>query len=188
MDETLTVPAELHRARNEVIRYAISGGEPPKDLELLKQWFSEDQAVWDNLHSDAAGMSFSPAVSTKHGHLYQACDSELRDHFGIDEDEAITDELRASFVRELLAEDWTLENAVIVGIGQRWIENEMGEGCYIGYTEELEGQAGVTCYWQGVFANEEVWHNHLSNEGYILADEPDDLPDDALLSLYKIEP
>jgi hypothetical protein len=46
----------------------------------------------------------------------------------------------------------------------------------------------VTCYWQGVFANEEVWHNHLSNEGYILADEPDDLPDDALLSLYKIEP
>jgi hypothetical protein len=185
MDETLTVPAELHRARNEVIRYAISGGEPPKELELLKQWFSEDQAVWDNLHSDAAGMSFSPAVSTRFGHLYRACDSELREHFSIDEDAVITDELRVSFVRELLSEDWSIDNYAIVGIGQRWIENELGQGCYIGYTEELEGQAGLTCYWQGVFADEGGWHNHLRNEGYILADDLEDLPDEALLLLYR---
>lgn len=185
MDEMLAVPDELHEARNEVIRYAKNGGDRPNGLEAIKKWFSDDQAVWGNLHSEAAAMNFDPAVSTKHGYLYRACDSELRERQGLDDDQPINDAMRISFVRELLEEDWDLENPLIVGIGQRWLRNEKGDQCLIGYTEELEGQSGIVCYWQGVFADEEKWHRYLENEGYIRAYEPSELPDEALLSLHQ---
>ena len=188
MDETLAVPDELREARDEVIRYALKGGEPPEALAAIKEWFSKDQAVWENLHSEAANMHFEPAISQRYGRLYRACDSELRDHLGLNDNEPLSDPMRISFVRELLDEDWgNMENPIFVGIGQRWLENENGEQCLIGFTEELEGQSGMTCYWQGVFADEKGWHNFLENEGYICAYDPSELPDECLLSLYQVD-
>lgn len=188
MDETLPVPANLHSQRDQVIRYALEGGEPPEALAAIKEWFSRDQAVWENLHSEASAMQYEPAISPRYGGLYRACDSELRDHLGLGESDQLNDAMRISFVRELLDEDWgDMENPIFVGIGQRWLQNEEGDQCLIGYTEELEGQSGIVCYWQGVFADEEEWHHHLKTLGYIRADDSSELSDEALLSLYQVD-
>lgn len=186
MDETLPVPADLHRERDEVIRYALYGGEAPKGLSAIQRWFSEDQIVWENLHSEAAAMHYEPAITPNHGELYRAYDSELRDHLGLGDGDHLDDAMRIAFVRDLLDEDWgNMDSMMFVGIGQRWLENEKGEKCLIGFTEELEGQSGIVCYWQGAFANETEWHNYLENAGYIRAYNPNDLPDETLLSLYQ---
>jgi hypothetical protein len=182
MNEVLNVPAELHHERDAVIQYAIHGGVAPKELSAIEQWFSNDQEVWRNLHSNESAMHFEPAITTTLGRLYEACDSELRDRLGLDEDAEITDKMRCAFVRDLLSDDWNL-NDVIVGISQRWLEDDSGNRCLIGYTEELEGQ-GIVCYWQGVFADDESWHAYLQANGYTLASDPDDLSDEALLALY----
>ena len=184
MEELLDVPAELHRERDAVIQYAILGKAAPAELAAFQQWFANDQDVWDDLHSDASAMHFEPAITTKYGRLWRACDDELRDELGLDEQSEITDEMRCSFVRDLLAEDWNLSVAV-VGISQRFLEDDNGNSCLIGYTEELEGQGGIVCYWQGAFADEDAWHAYLNDNGYTLASEPADLADEILLSLYQ---
>lgn len=186
MYEVLKVPAELHPQRDAVIQYAIHGTAAPSELEAIEFWFSNDQDVWDDLHSEESAMHFEPAITTKYGRLWRACDDELRDELGLDEHSEITDEMRCSFVRDLLAEDWNLnDDAVIVGISQRWLEDDSGNMCLIGYTEELEGQGGIACYWQGVFPDEDAWHAYLKDNGYTLAANPSDLSDAVLLSLYQ---
>lgn len=186
MNEVLEVPAELHRERDAVIQYAIHGKAASAELAAIKLWFANDQYVYDDLHSDASAMHFESAITTKYGRIWRACDDELRDELGLDEQSEITDEMRCSFVRDLLAEDWNLnDDAVIVGIAQRWLEDDNGDSCLIGYTEELEGQGGIVCYWQGAFADEEAWHAYLKDNGYTLASGPEDLSDEILLSLYQ---
>ena len=171
MNEVLEVPAELHRERDAVIQYAIHGKAASAELAAIKLWFANDQYVYDDLHSDASAMHFESAITTKYGRIWRACDDELRDELGLDEQSEITDEMRCSFVRDLLAEDWNLnDDAVIVGIAQRWLEDDNGDSCLIGYTEEPD---------------EEAWHAYLTDNGYTLASGPEDLSDEILLSLYQ---
>ena len=185
MNEVLKVSPELHRERDAVIQYVLYGTAAHAELAAMQQWFANDQFVYDDLHSDASAMHFEPAITTKYGRLWRACDSELRDELGLDGQAEITDEMRCSFVRDLLAEEWGGLNDVVVGIGQRWIEDDKGNSCLIGYTEELEGQGGIACYWQGVFVDEDSWHVYLKANGFMLASDPADLSDEALLSLYQ---
>jgi len=98
----LQIPPELHAIRDAAIEFALSGGKPPADLNLLEDWFSNDQEVYDNTHSETAAVQFDPAVRVGSGSLSCACDYELRCHLGLDEDASITDAMRIDYTRDLL--------------------------------------------------------------------------------------
>lgn len=183
--EILDVPPELSAARDAAIEFALQGGEPPVDLKLLEAWFADDFAVYQNTHSETAANQFDPALRITEPCLYEACDSELRDRLGLDEDATITDEMRISYTRELLEADWTIFNPMIVGVATRIIENGIGQSCLIGYLEVCAGQGGISCEWEGVFPSEEAWEAHLREGGVYRYDEPADIPDEVLLAIYQ---
>lgn len=88
------MPPELHAIRDAAIEFALNGGDPPADLHLLEEWFSDDFEVYENTHSETEARQFDPAVRICCGYLYTVCDSELRDRLGLSDDAPITDAMR----------------------------------------------------------------------------------------------
>lgn len=183
--DVLEVPPELHAVRDAAIEFALNGGAPPHELHLLEEWFSDDYEVYENTHSETAAMQFDPAVRVSGGHLYRACDSELRDHLGLTEDDPITDQMRIVYTRDLLEEEWTFGSETIVAVATRTIEDATGRWCLIGYLEESHGQAGVVCVWEGVFADFEAWESHLQSIGLHRYGGPEEIPDELVLKIYN---
>ncbi len=181
----LEVPPELHAVRDAAIEFALSGGEPPAGLNLLEEWFSNDQEVYDNTHSETAAVQFDPAVRVGSGYLSCACDYELRWHLGLDEDAAVTDAMRIDYTRDLLEEEWTFGGETIVAVATRSIEDADGRSCLIGYFEESHGQAGVACGWEGLFSDLDHWETHLKSIGLHRYGGPDEIPDDVILTIFN---
>jgi hypothetical protein len=179
------VPPELHAIRDAAIAFALDGGEPPADLHLLEEWFSNSQEIYENTHSYTAADQFDPAVNVGSGRLYSACDSELRDHFGLEEDDPITDAMRIDYTRDLLEQEWMFGSDPIVAVATRCIEDAEGRSCLIGYFEESCGQAGVICTWQGVFADLDDWDTYLKSIDVHRYGGPEEVPDEILLKLYS---
>jgi hypothetical protein len=92
--------------------------------------------------------------------------------------------MRISYTRELIEDDWTISNPMIVGVATRSIENASGQSCLVGYLEVFAGQSGISCEWEGVFPNEEAWEAHLRESGVHRYNEPADIPDEVLLTIY----
>lgn len=180
----LAVPPELWPARDAAIDFALNGGVAPAGMSLLEDWFSNDFGVFENTHSETAATQFDPGLRLAERSLYGACDSELRDCLGLEEDDLITDTMRTGYTRDLLEEDWSPFNPMIVGIAARTIQKANGQECLIGYLEVSAGQDGIHCEWQGVFANEEVWETYLIKSGIHRFNEPNDIPDNVLLEIY----
>lgn len=181
----LQVPPELHTIRDAAIEFALNGGEPPADLYLLKEWFSDDYEVYENTHSGTAASQFDPAVRIGSGCLYGACDSDLRDHLGLGEDDPVTDAMRIAYTRDLLEEEWTFGGETVVAVATRSIEDADGRSCLIGYFEESHGQAGVACVWEGVFSDLEAWEQHLQSIGLHRYGRPDEVPDEMILEIFS---
>jgi hypothetical protein len=184
--DVLDVPPALWPARDAAIDFALHGGEAPAGLKLLKEWFADDYEVYENTHSETAANQFVPALRITEPYLHDACDNELRDRLELDEDTPITDEMRISHTRDLLEEDWTIFNPMIVGVATRTIENANSQSCLIGYLEVCEGQSGINCEWEGVFPTEEAWDSHLKENGMIRYNEPTEIPDEVILKIYHI--
>jgi hypothetical protein len=180
----LQIPPELHAIRDAAIEFALSGGKPPADLNLLEDWFSNDQEVYDNTHSETAAVQFDPAVRVGSGSLSCACDYELRCHLGLDEDASITDAMRIDYTRDLLEDEWTFGGETLVAVATRSIEDADGRSCLIGYFEESHGQAGVVCVWEGVFSDHEAWQSHLKSIGLHRYNGPEEIPDDVVLKIF----
>ena len=184
MTKELSVPEHLWPARDAAIDFAHNGGVALEILDQLESWFSEDLKVWEDLHSDETALQFDPAIRIAKGILYRACESELREELELEEGVPVSDAMRIEFTRNVLSEEWSLESEFLVGIGQRWIAKGDGTRCLIGYIEEFQGQAGIHCAWEGVFADEEAWAAHLVQEGYLKVAEVDDVPEQALLKIF----
>lgn len=181
----LQVPPELHAVRDAAIGFALNGGEPPADLHLLEEWFSNDFEVYENTHSETAAMQFDPAVRIGSGYLYSACDSELRDRLGLSDDAPVTDAMRIAYTRDLLEEEWMFGGETVVAVATRSIASADGRSCLIGYFEESHGQAGVVCVWEGVFADLEAWESHLQSIGLHRYSAPEEIPDDFVLKIFN---
>ena len=180
----LEVPPALHAIRDAAIEFALNGGEPPADMHLLEEWFSDDLDVYENTHSETAAARYDPALRVGSGNLYWACDSELRDHLGLSEDAVITDAMRIDYTRELWEEEWIFGGDTVVAVATRAIEDANGRACLIGYFEESHGQSGVVCVWEGVFSDDEAWEEHLKKMGLHRYSGPADVPDDIVLEVY----
>jgi hypothetical protein len=180
----LKVPKNLWSARDDAIDYAHSGGPVPATLKELEQWFSEDFDVYEDLHSDEVHAEINFIFQAVPGALGEACESELRAELGISEGEPVTDAMRIEFTRSALADQWSTGSDVFVGYRHRWIEKCDGTRCLIGFIDELRGQAGIHCAWNGVFPDEAAWNAYLAQKGYLEIADIDDVPDDALLRIF----
>lgn len=157
-----------------------------EDLSPFWEWIEAEH--WDHLlgawwRTDWGAFAFDLGYFSQ----FRFRDDELRDYYGIEDDEPVNDQARVQFGRLAIQE--ALENAdeslcpTVHCVPLR--DQKRKKTAMLGCLMEPQGQAGPVCKWQGVFENEEAFKQYLREAEFVFEGELDAVSDDAILGVWQ---
>jgi hypothetical protein len=183
-----TLPSELPKrfwkARDAAIEHLLSNSPLPAGLADLQEWLANDG--WDDLL--AAWINEDIVLNLERWTEYKFSDSSLRDTEGLDEAEAITDQMRVDYAREAIS--YSVENSEgddSPSVHSFPIDRDDGERAILGCTVEIHGQYGPVPQWHGVFADKDDFYRHLRAAGFLFHSEAAEIGDAEILALWDFE-
>jgi len=184
----VSIPSELPKrfwkARDAAIEHFLSNSELPVGLADLQEWLATDG--WDDLL--AAWVNEDIVLNLGGWAEYKFSDSSLRDTEGLDEAEAITDQMRVDYAREAI--NYAVENSEgndNPSVHSFPIEREDGARAVLGCTVEIHGQYGPVPQWHGVFADKNDFYKYLRSAGFLFHSEAAEIGDAEILALWDFE-
>jgi hypothetical protein len=117
-------------------------------------------------------------------------DEQFREELALEEDDDVSDDDRAEFVRDVLREEVAGgavgESDVHPLCRGIWIEDNEGRAALLGYAVSGEGFSGSGVEWYGLYDDEEEFRDALRSRGYLTDPEDvDEVDDDELLALWE---
>jgi hypothetical protein len=181
---TPELPKRFWKARDAAIEHLLSNSRLPEGLADLQEWLGTDG--WDDLLG--AWINEDIVLNLEGWAEYKFSDTSLRDAEGLDEAEAITDQMRVDYAREAIS--YAVENSESddsPSVHSFPIERDDGECAVLGCTVEIHGQYGPVPQWHGVFADKDDFYRHLRAAGFLFHTEADEITDAEILALWVFE-
>ena len=181
---TPELPKRFWKVRDAAIEHLLSNSRLPEGLADLQEWLGTDG--WDDLL--AAWFNEDIVLNLEGWAEYKFSDPSLRDAEGLDEAEAITDQMRVDYAREAIC--YAVENSESddsPSVHSFPIKRDDGECAVLGCTVEIHGQYGPVPQWHGVFADKDDFYRHLRAAGFLFHTEVDEITDAEILALWVFE-
>jgi hypothetical protein len=174
------LPAELHKARDEVIESVLKGEEWPESIESIYEWLAVDG--WDAVTSTPAKEGM--AINVNHFRDQMLNDEEFEYYYG--DEEEITDEKRITYARMRMLN--RLESGDDGDYYPSYSSYEMvredGKSAVIGCTMVII-PGGPEPSWWGAYKTEDDFYKALVSAEIIPFREIKDIPDAEILSYWK---
>ncbi len=180
---TSKLPKKFWKVRDAAIEHLLSNSRLPEGLADLQDWIATDG--WDDLL--AAWINEDVALNLKEWATYKFSDSSLRDTYGLDEDETITDRMRTDYAREAIS--YAVENSEgddSPSVHSFPIERKDGGRAVLGCTVEIRGHDHIP-QWHGIFADKDDFYKHLRAAGFLFHSEANVIEDADILSVWVVE-
>ncbi len=117
-------------------------------------------------------------------------DDAFREELSLDEDDDITDDDRAEYVRDVLRDEVAGAepgdsdvHPLCRGI---WVEDSEGRSALLAYSTSAAGFSGNSIEWLGLYDDEEELRETMRGRGYVVEPEDvDEVDQDELLALWE---
>jgi len=182
MMDTPQFPNELKASLDQAMSDFLQGKSNLEILKPIYEWLEIDG--WDALISD-----LGEQMVLNLGYLseYKFSDTELKDWMGIPDDQILTDSDRLGWGRDLInralkSDDDTL----LASIHTYAVTASDGTTGVIGCIVEIQGQAGPSCDWQGLWKTRNDFLAAVSDGKYCwVTPFMGEVPDDVILALWQ---
>ena len=174
------VPSSLFALRDSIVEYAHGKARKPRNLKKLHDWLGGDG--WDTLIGPDSGEQM--VINLRALAQYQFLDSEFSAVKDLDPEDVITDEMRLTYARGLIAEACAeCDESLCPTLHSYKLERPDGTSAIVGASVEIH-QGGAVANWQGIFAKLDDFYAQMKRCDVWLVEQAPEIDDAKLLGLW----
>ena len=174
------LPSSLWPLRDAIVDYAHGNAPKPRSLKKLHDWLEGDG--WDTLIGPDSDEKM--AINLHALAQYQFLDSEFSAVEGLDPDDVITDEMRLTYARKLIAQACVdCDEDLCPMLHSYIVERPDGATAIVGALIGVEGHDPVVA-WQGIYVTRGDFYAQMKRSDMWLIEEAPAIDDASILELW----